>query len=79
MTLMSRDLANATVGVMFDLPFNFSRMVFDGLVSNLRKKVDQRFLQYPRFLQIIINVELQNPGQLGDVLNLQDPNTFQKD
>ena len=43
-TLMSRDLANATVGVMCELPFNFSRMVFDGLVSNLKKKVAQRFL-----------------------------------
>ncbi|GJZ88540.1 putative ribonuclease H-like domain-containing protein [Tanacetum coccineum] len=38
--------------------FNFSKLIFDGMISNLKGK--SKFLMYPRFLQMILNVQTEN-------------------
>ncbi|GJR37175.1 hypothetical protein Tco_1212859 [Tanacetum coccineum] len=35
--------------------YNFSKLIFDGMVSNLKSKT--KFLMYPHFLQIILDIE----------------------
>ncbi|GJS04798.1 ribonuclease H-like domain-containing protein [Tanacetum coccineum] len=38
--------------------FNFSKLIFDGMLSNMKSKT--KFLMYPRFLQMILEVETEN-------------------
>ncbi|GKC00456.1 hypothetical protein Tco_0986592, partial [Tanacetum coccineum] len=37
--------------------FNFSKLIFDGMLRNLDPK---KFLMYPRFLQLFLNIQLPN-------------------
>ncbi|GKB59806.1 hypothetical protein Tco_0915992, partial [Tanacetum coccineum] len=38
--------------------FNFSKLIFDGMLSNMKSRT--KFLMYPRFLQMILDVETEN-------------------
>ncbi|GJS12474.1 putative ribonuclease H-like domain-containing protein [Tanacetum coccineum] len=38
--------------------YNFSKLIFDGMVANLKSKT--KFLMYPRFLQLILNIQTEN-------------------
>ncbi|GKD29448.1 hypothetical protein Tco_1240226 [Tanacetum coccineum] len=38
--------------------YNFSKLIFDGMVANLKSKT--KFLMYPRFLQMILNTQMEN-------------------
>ncbi|GKE62489.1 hypothetical protein Tco_1512856 [Tanacetum coccineum] len=38
--------------------YNFSKLIFDGMVVNLKSKT--KFLMYPRFLQLILNIQTEN-------------------
>ncbi|GJU89356.1 putative ribonuclease H-like domain-containing protein [Tanacetum coccineum] len=38
--------------------YNFSKLIFDGMVANLKSKT--KFLMYPRFLQIILEIQTKS-------------------
>ncbi|GJR48224.1 putative ribonuclease H-like domain-containing protein [Tanacetum coccineum] len=42
----------------FALVYNFSKLIFDGMVANLKSKT--KFLMYPRFLQLILDIQTEN-------------------
>ncbi|GJY64677.1 putative ribonuclease H-like domain-containing protein [Tanacetum coccineum] len=47
-------------GKAFHTPivYNFSKLIFDGMVANLKSKT--KFLMYPRFLQLILDIQTEN-------------------
>ncbi|GJT31368.1 hypothetical protein Tco_0911643 [Tanacetum coccineum] len=49
------NIAIALICLSTGRDFNFSKLIFDGMISNLKSK--SKFLMYPRFLQMILNVQ----------------------
>nr|GEX96152.1 hypothetical protein [Tanacetum cinerariifolium] len=47
------NIATAIICLTTNRTFNFSKMIFEGMVKNLDSK--QKFLMYPRFIQIFLN------------------------
>ncbi|GJS58649.1 putative ribonuclease H-like domain-containing protein [Tanacetum coccineum] len=42
----------------FTLVYNFSKLIFDGMMANLKSKT--KFLMYPHFLQLILDIQIEN-------------------
>ncbi|GJY87220.1 hypothetical protein Tco_0501848 [Tanacetum coccineum] len=53
----STNLAFAIICLAKGQNFNFSKLIFDGMLRNL---VPKKFLMYPRFLQLFLNIQLPN-------------------
>ncbi|GKE00361.1 hypothetical protein Tco_1388344 [Tanacetum coccineum] len=51
------NIATALICLSTGRAFNFSKLIFDGMISNLKSK--SKFLMYPRFLQVILNIETE--------------------
>ncbi|GJW08409.1 hypothetical protein Tco_1570832 [Tanacetum coccineum] len=51
-------IAYALICLSTDRVYNFSKLIFDGMVANLKSKM--KFLMYPRFLQLILNIQTEN-------------------
>ncbi|GJY69657.1 hypothetical protein Tco_0472639 [Tanacetum coccineum] len=49
----SSNIATAIICLATNRTFNFSKMIFDGMVKNLESK--HKFLMYPRFIQVFLN------------------------
>ncbi|GJY01942.1 hypothetical protein Tco_0360094 [Tanacetum coccineum] len=49
----SRNIVTAIICLATNRTFNFSKMIFEGMVKNLDSK--SKFLMYPRFIQIFLN------------------------
>ncbi|GJT99437.1 hypothetical protein Tco_1109776 [Tanacetum coccineum] len=49
----SSNIATASICLATNRTFNFSKMIFDGMVKNLESK--HKFLTYPRFIQVFLN------------------------
>ncbi|GJX52703.1 hypothetical protein Tco_0281072 [Tanacetum coccineum] len=49
----SSNIATAIICLATNRTFNFSKLIFDGMVKNLESK--SKFLMYPRFIQIFLN------------------------
>ncbi|GJY11170.1 hypothetical protein Tco_0379355 [Tanacetum coccineum] len=47
----------ALVGLAYKSEFNFSKLIFDGMLRNL--KDSKPFLMYPRFIQLFLNKQLE--------------------
>ncbi|GKA78500.1 hypothetical protein Tco_0785037 [Tanacetum coccineum] len=52
------NIATALIYLSTDRVYNFSKLIFDGMVANLKSKT--KFLMYPRFLQMILNIQTEN-------------------
>ncbi|GJU09914.1 putative ribonuclease H-like domain-containing protein [Tanacetum coccineum] len=52
------NIATALICLSIDRVYNFSKLIFDGMVANLKSKT--KFLMYPRFLQLILNIQTKN-------------------
>ncbi|GJT23979.1 hypothetical protein Tco_0893916 [Tanacetum coccineum] len=52
------NIATALICLSTDRVYNFSKLIFDGMVANLKSKT--KFLMYPRFLQLILNTQTEN-------------------
>ncbi|GJY97223.1 hypothetical protein Tco_0514133 [Tanacetum coccineum] len=50
------NIASALVGLATNQKFNFSKLIFDGMLRNL--KDSKPFLMYPRFIQLFLNKQL---------------------
>ncbi|GKC27586.1 putative ribonuclease H-like domain-containing protein [Tanacetum coccineum] len=53
----STNLASAVICLAKGQKFNFSKLIFDGMLRNLDHK---KFLMYPRFLQLFLNNQLKD-------------------
>ncbi|GKC17506.1 hypothetical protein Tco_1014288 [Tanacetum coccineum] len=49
----SSNIATAIICLATNRTFNYSKLIFDGMVKNLESK--SKFLMYPRFIQIFLN------------------------
>ncbi|GJV89800.1 hypothetical protein Tco_1533738 [Tanacetum coccineum] len=49
----SSNIATTIICLATNRKFNFSKMIFDGMVKNLESK--HKFLMYPRFIQVFLN------------------------
>ncbi|GKA16055.1 hypothetical protein Tco_0695802 [Tanacetum coccineum] len=56
--VLGSNIATALICLSTGRDFNFSKLIFDGMISNLKSK--SKFLMYPRFLQMILNVQTEN-------------------
>nr|GEV15381.1 reverse transcriptase domain-containing protein [Tanacetum cinerariifolium] len=61
----SSNIATALVCLATNRTYNFSKMIFDGLVKNVNNKVS-KFLMYPRFLTMCLRM-----GQFGQITHTQ--------
>ncbi|GJR72823.1 hypothetical protein Tco_0085188 [Tanacetum coccineum] len=52
------NLATALICLSTGRIYNFSKLIFDGMVANLKSKT--KFLMYPRFLQMILEIQTKN-------------------
>ncbi|GJT36677.1 putative ribonuclease H-like domain-containing protein [Tanacetum coccineum] len=52
------NLATALICLSTGRIYNFSKLIFDGMVANLKSK--SKFLMYLRFLQMILEIQTQN-------------------
>ncbi|GJR43760.1 hypothetical protein Tco_1311863 [Tanacetum coccineum] len=51
------NIASALVGLATNQKFNFSKLIFDGMLRNL--KDSKPFLMYPRFIQLFLHKQLE--------------------
>ncbi|KAK1415072.1 hypothetical protein QVD17_30842 [Tagetes erecta] len=71
------DIASPIVAIAENKPFNMSKWIMNGFVFNLVKGKRFKFLMYPRFLQLIINVAypiIRTEGYPGGILYTEDMN-----
>ncbi|GJT10204.1 putative ribonuclease H-like domain-containing protein [Tanacetum coccineum] len=52
------NIATALICLSTGRIYNFSKLIFDGMVANLKSKT--KFLMYPRFLQMILEIQHEN-------------------
>ncbi|GJV31962.1 hypothetical protein Tco_1392362 [Tanacetum coccineum] len=52
------NIATALICLSTGGVYNFSKLIFDGMVENLKSKT--KFLMYPRFLQLILDIQTKN-------------------
>ncbi|GJU79230.1 putative ribonuclease H-like domain-containing protein [Tanacetum coccineum] len=52
------NIATALICLSTGRVYNFSKLIFDGMVANLKSKT--KFLMYPRFLQLIWDIHTEN-------------------
>ncbi|GKA67206.1 putative ribonuclease H-like domain-containing protein [Tanacetum coccineum] len=52
------NIATALVCLSTDRVYNFSKLIFEGKVENLKSKT--KILMYPRFLQLILDIQTEN-------------------
>ncbi|KAK1419510.1 hypothetical protein QVD17_28682 [Tagetes erecta] len=71
------DIASPIVAIAENKPFNMSKWIMNGFVFNLVKGKRFKFLMYPRFLQLMINVAypiIRTEGYAGGILYTEDMN-----
>ncbi|GJR80366.1 hypothetical protein Tco_0151151 [Tanacetum coccineum] len=52
------NLATALICLSTSRIYNFSKLIFDGMVANLKSRT--KFLMYPQFLQMILEIQTEN-------------------
>ncbi|GKC48318.1 hypothetical protein Tco_1066040, partial [Tanacetum coccineum] len=52
------NIATALICLSTGRVYNFSKLIFNGMVANLKSKT--KFLMYPRFLQLILDSQTEN-------------------
>ncbi|KAK1429942.1 hypothetical protein QVD17_12301 [Tagetes erecta] len=71
------DIASPIVAIAENKPFNVSKWIMKGFVFNLVKGKRFKFLMYPRFLQLMINIAypiIREEGFAGGILYTEDMN-----
>ncbi|GJW54881.1 hypothetical protein Tco_0098966 [Tanacetum coccineum] len=62
----STNLASAVIYLAKGQNFNFSKLIFDGMLRNL-DSTSKKFLMYPRFLQLFLNNQIALAEPFNDV------------
>ncbi|GJY84226.1 hypothetical protein Tco_0497602 [Tanacetum coccineum] len=68
----SSNIATALICLSSNRAYNFSKLIFNGMVNNLDSKF--KFLMYPRFLQMILGIRTVNTRQ--DIAPVLTKNIF---
>ncbi|GJU71625.1 ribonuclease H-like domain-containing protein [Tanacetum coccineum] len=55
---LGSNIATALICLSTGIVYNFSKLIFDGMVANLKSKT--KFLIYSRFLQLILDIQTEN-------------------
>ncbi|KAL8223151.1 hypothetical protein R6Q57_020550 [Mikania cordata] len=58
--VLNQTLLSCMVAIVLGLDVNFSKMIFRDMYANIKGKRKERFLAFPRFIQIIISKRHQN-------------------
>ncbi|KAL8265785.1 hypothetical protein R6Q59_003129 [Mikania micrantha] len=58
--MLNQTLSSCMVALALGVDFNFSKMIFRDMHANIKGKRKERFLAFPRFIQIVINKRHQN-------------------
>ncbi|KAL8232360.1 hypothetical protein R6Q57_002138 [Mikania cordata] len=58
--VLNQTLSSCMVALALGVDFNFSRMIFLDMHANIKGKRKERFLAFPRFIQIVINSRHKN-------------------
>ncbi|KAL8237762.1 hypothetical protein R6Q59_018843 [Mikania micrantha] len=53
--VLNQTLSSSTIAISLGVDFNYSGMAFRVMYDNIKGKRKERFLAFPRFIQIIIN------------------------
>ncbi|KAL8233857.1 hypothetical protein R6Q59_019957 [Mikania micrantha] len=53
--VLNQTLSSCLVALAVGVDFNFSKMIFLDMHANIKGRIKERFLAFPRFLQIVIN------------------------
>ncbi|GJY04539.1 hypothetical protein Tco_0370479 [Tanacetum coccineum] len=59
------NIASAVICLATNQKFNFSKLIFDGMMRNLDSS--KKFLMYPRFLQLFLNKQIENISEVNAV------------
>ncbi|GJY37605.1 ribonuclease H-like domain-containing protein [Tanacetum coccineum] len=59
------NIASAVICLAKNQKFNFSKLIFDGMMRNLDSS--KKFLMYPRFLQLFLNKQIENLSEVNAV------------
>ncbi|KAK1415002.1 hypothetical protein QVD17_30771 [Tagetes erecta] len=73
------DIASPIVAIAENRPFNMSKWIMKGFIFNLVKGKRFKFLMYPRFLQLLINIAhpmIREEGFEGGILYTEDMNAL---
>ncbi|GJT15357.1 hypothetical protein Tco_0874063 [Tanacetum coccineum] len=62
----STNLASAVICLAKGQKFNFSKLIFDGMLRNL-DSTSKKFLMYPRFLQLFLNNQIALAEPFNDI------------
>ncbi|MFS7986483.1 hypothetical protein Hanom_Chr11g01010851 [Helianthus anomalus] len=71
--MVGNDLIGLMVALILNKPFNISKYIFSNVKENLRRTgaTGHKFWMYPRFLQMIMNVQHPDlPKEANDVLKI---------
>ncbi|GJT44954.1 retrovirus-related pol polyprotein from transposon TNT 1-94 [Tanacetum coccineum] len=52
----SSNIATAIVCLATNRIYNFSKMIFDGMITNIKRQGSKKFLMYPRFLEKLLKM-----------------------
>ncbi|GJZ76797.1 hypothetical protein Tco_0641469 [Tanacetum coccineum] len=58
----SSNIATAIVCLATNRIYNFSKMIFDGMITNIKRHGSKKFLMYPRFLEKLLKM-----SQFGEI------------
>ncbi|GKC53316.1 hypothetical protein Tco_1076061 [Tanacetum coccineum] len=58
----SSNIATAIVCLATNRIYNFSKMIFDGMITNIKRQGSKKFLMYPRFLEKLLKM-----SQFGEI------------
>ncbi|KAF5758638.1 hypothetical protein HanXRQr2_Chr16g0731501 [Helianthus annuus] len=61
----------AFVALITNEPFNYSKYIFEGMKRNVTGVQKDKFIMYPRFLQMIFNARYSDLKRSGDTLELK--------
>ncbi|GJU42617.1 hypothetical protein Tco_1195574 [Tanacetum coccineum] len=64
----STNIASAVICLATNQKFNFSKLIFDGMLRNLDTS-KKKFLMYPRFLMVFLNNQIELGEPFNDVYN----------
>ncbi|GKE58760.1 hypothetical protein Tco_1497945, partial [Tanacetum coccineum] len=62
----SINIASAVICLAINQKFNFSKLIFDGMLRNL-DNIKNKFLMYPRFLMVFLNNQIELGVPFNDV------------
>ncbi|GJZ81052.1 hypothetical protein Tco_0646046 [Tanacetum coccineum] len=66
------NIASAVICLDTNQKFNFSKLIFDGMIRNLDSS--KKFLMYPRFLQLFLNKQIENLSEVNVVYDTPSHN-----